>query len=217
MMSPSFNKNSSFKMNYFQLIKKSLVLTLIIIIVSFQAFKKFDKENNQSENKIESIIVEEIPITKIDIRQAPPVRPKVPIPSDDPEIPDDLTIEETELLFDEEYPEPPTPPTITKPALKKYDSDPEPIGGLAAIKRYLKYPDYARRAGIEGQVVIKALISEEGKVVKWKFLESLGFGGCDEAALTAMKKVKWKPAIRSLKPVQDWVTIPFKFRLVKRF
>ena len=45
MMSPSFNKNSSFKMNYFQLIKKSLVLTLIIIIVSFQAFKKFDKEN----------------------------------------------------------------------------------------------------------------------------------------------------------------------------
>jgi len=217
MMSPSFNKNSSFKMNYFQLIKKSLVLTLIIIIVSFQAFKKFDKENNPSENKIESIIVEEIPITKIDIRQAPPVRPKVPIPSDDPEIPDDLTIEETELLFDEEYPEPPTPPTFSKPELEKYDSDPEPIGGLAAIKRYLKYPDYALRFGIEGQVVIKALINEEGKVVKWEFLESLGFGGCDEVALTAMKKVKWKPAIRSLKPVQDWVTIPFKFRLVKRF
>ncbi len=211
------NKNLRVKTNYFRLIKKSLVSTLIILIVSFQAFKKFDKKYKPNESKIESIIVEEIPLTKMDIRKALPVRPKVPIPSDDPEIPDDLTIEETELLFDEEYPEPPAPPTIFKPALDKYDSDPEPIGGLAAIKKYLKYPDYARRSGIEGQVVIKALINEEGKVVKWVFLESLGFGGCDEAALRAMKRVKWKPAIRSLKPVQDWVTIPFKFRLVNRF
>lgn len=186
------------------------------MIVSFQSFKKFEGNKALVETKNHSIIIEEIPITKIDKRRPPPIRPKVPVPTDDPEIPDELTITETELLFDAEYPVPPEKPTIEVQSFDKFDSDPEPIGGLSAIEEHLKYPEYARRAGIQGKVVIKALIDEKGNVIQWEFLESIGFGGCDEAALSAMKKTRWKPAIRNLKPTPEWVTIPFTFRLVYR-
>lgn len=210
-------KNSSSKANYFRLIEKSIVISLLVVIVSFQSFKKFERNTTQVINPVQTFIVEEVPVTKIHERPPAPTKPKIPLPVDDPAIPDDLTITETELFFDEEYPNPPKPTVIVEQSFDEFDADPEPIGGMAAIKRHLMYPEYARRAGIQGKVVIKALIDEEGKVIEWEFLESSGFGGCDQAALYAMKKTKWKPAIRKLKPVRDWVTIPFRFRLVNRY
>ena len=91
---------------------------------------------------------------------------------------------------------------------------PTPVGGMVEIKKNIHYPEIARKAGIQGTVIVKAKISEHGKVVETEVLKSLGDdNGCDESAVSAIKKVKWNPAIRNGKPVSAWVTIPMKFKL----
>ncbi|RKY75468.1 energy transducer TonB, partial [candidate division KSB1 bacterium] len=53
-----------------------------------------------------------------------------------------------------------------------------------------------------------------GNIVETKVASSLGDkNGCDEAAVNAVKAVKWKPAIARNKPVKVWVAIPIQFTL----
>lgn len=92
------------------------------------------------------------------------------------------------------------------------DEMPEPIGGIAAIQRNIKYPEIARRAGIEGKVYILAYIDENGNVTKTTVLKGIG-GGCDEAAINAIKKVKFIPGRQGGKPVKVQVSIPVIFKL----
>jgi len=99
------------------------------------------------------------------------------------------------------------------PAFIPYDEAPSPIGGYAAIQKRLTYPALAKKAGIEGKVVVYAFINEKGDVIKTKIAESLGNNGCDEAAVKAIKSVKWKPALSKDKNVAVWVAVPVKFTL----
>jgi len=92
------------------------------------------------------------------------------------------------------------------------DKMPEPIGGIAAIQENIKYPEIARRAGIEGKVYIQAYIDENGNVRKTNVLKGIG-GGCDEAAMNAIKKVKFIPGRQGGKPVKVQVSVPVIFKL----
>jgi TonB family protein len=95
----------------------------------------------------------------------------------------------------------------------EYDTPPMPVGGFAAIQRNLRYPEIARKAGIEGRVILYILIDESGQVRDTRVVQSLGQAGCDEAAIEAVKSVRWKPAMQRDKPVKVWVAIPVIFRL----
>jgi TonB family protein len=92
------------------------------------------------------------------------------------------------------------------------DSLPLPIGGMYAIQKNIRYPEIAKRAGIEGTVLILAEIDEGGNVINTSVREGIG-AGCDEAAIDAIKSVKFKPAIRDSVPVRYRITIPIKFKL----
>ena len=210
---PEPTVREKFKLDYRKAVEASLVIALLLMLVAFQAFKRF--ENTMKIDTEEQIIIEvdEVPLTEQIDRPPPPPRPAVPIPTEDDDIPDDLTIEETELDFDDEPPPPPAPPADEEDIIfVAYDTAPEPIGGMNAIWKNLKYPEIARRAGVEGTVIILALIDETGNVLDTKVLNSLG-NGCDEAATEALTKTKWKPAMQHDKPVKVRVSIPVIFRL----
>jgi len=89
---------------------------------------------------------------------------------------------------------------------------PEPIGGLYAIQSKIKYPETAKREGIEGKVYVLAFIDESGNVAKAKVIKGVG-GGLDEAALEAVKQTKFIPGKQEGKPVKVQVTIPIVFKL----
>jgi TonB family protein len=89
---------------------------------------------------------------------------------------------------------------------------PGPIGGMFAIQEKIKYPEIAKRAGIQGKVIIQAFIDENGNVVHTKILNGIG-GGCDEMAVDAVKKTKFNPGTQNGKPVKVQVTIPIVFKL----
>ena len=56
-------------------------------------------------------------------------------------------------------------------------------------------------------------IDENGEVVDTKILKPLGNSGCNEAAVAAIKSVKWKPAKIDGKPIAVAVVVPVRFRL----
>ncbi|MDO8548844.1 MAG: TonB family protein [Ignavibacteria bacterium] len=89
---------------------------------------------------------------------------------------------------------------------------PSPIGGITAIQKRIKYPEIARRAGVEGTVYILAYLNEEGIVVKTEIVKGIG-GGCDEEAEKAVKETRFTPGKQRGKPVKVKVMIPVKFQL----
>ena len=76
------------------------------------------------------------------------------------------------------------------------------------------YPDLAREAGIEGTVLVRALVGADGTTQQVQLLQSVL--GLDEVALEAAKTAIFKPALQQGKPVAVWVVIPIEFDLHRR-
>ncbi len=89
---------------------------------------------------------------------------------------------------------------------------PEPIGGIQSIQSKIKYPEIAKRAGIEGKVYVLAFINETGDVTDAKIIKGIG-AGCDETAIDAIKQTKFTPGKQRGKPVKTQVSIPIVFKL----
>jgi TonB family protein len=75
------------------------------------------------------------------------------------------------------------------------------------------YPELARRAGIEGTAVTKALIDIDGAVVVAKIAESSDCALLDFEALRCMMMTTFTPAIQFDKKVRVWVSRPVVFRI----
>ncbi len=89
---------------------------------------------------------------------------------------------------------------------------PAPIGGLVALFKKVKYPELARKAQIQGKVYVMALVNEHGGVDAVKVLKGIG-GGCDEAAVAAVKATKFTPGKVKGKNVKVKVALPIIFKL----
>jgi protein TonB len=87
-----------------------------------------------------------------------------------------------------------------------------PTGGYQIKPRY---PDSARRQGIEGTVVVKAYVTEQGRVEKAQVEHSAGHPDLDQAAVDAVGRWRFEPARRGRQPIAMWVSIPVKFVLTR--
>jgi len=94
------------------------------------------------------------------------------------------------------------------------EEQPELIGGLRSIQSRIEYPELARRAGIEGRVIVQFIVDEQGNVVDPHILRGIG-GGCDEAALEAVKQAKFEPGKQRGKAVRVQYALPITFELPK--
>jgi len=203
----------SLKLQYKRILEFGLIVSLLLHIFLMQGYKKAKVRTAQRSVTLDALKVEEIPQT-LQEKQAPaPGRPSVPIASEDETLPEDETIEDTFLdQFREEAP-PPPPPEDDGSQLMFYawDEPPMPIGGFEAIQKRLVYPDIALKAGVEGRVLVYAHIDEKGNVIGTRILQSLEL--CNEAAVEAIRSVKWRPAMQRDKPVKVWVSVPVDFVL----
>jgi len=77
------------------------------------------------------------------------------------------------------------------------------------------YPDKAKEDEIEGVVWIKALVGEDGLVIKSEISKSSGNDLLDKSALKASLECKYKPAVKDSKPISVWVTYKVDFVLGK--
>jgi len=90
------------------------------------------------------------------------------------------------------------------------DGSSGPRGGYQVKPRY---PDAARRRGVEGTVLLKARVTEQGRVDEVQIENSAGHPELDHAAIEALRRWRFDPARRGRDPVAVWVMIPFQFKL----
>lgn len=88
------------------------------------------------------------------------------------------------------------------------ESDPERLRMDSPV-----YPAVAVDAGVEGTVIVQALVSREGKVLKARVLD--GPEMLHESAIACAKTAIFRPALTQNKPVEVWVVMPITFKLRK--
>ena len=124
-------------------------------------------------------------------------------------------IEET--LLDEAVTAAPAPTSVVEVA-------PEPVVVEAKIEppkfgvSYLNnpapaYPRFSRRAGEEGRVLLKVLVTAEGDAETVGIEKSSGFKRLDNAALKAVKRWQFIPARKGPIALSAYVLVPVKFSL----
>ncbi|MEQ8476954.1 TonB family protein [Fulvivirga sp.] len=92
-----------------------------------------------------------------------------------------------------------------------------PPGGYQAFYNYvgqaLKYPELARKKGIEGKVYIQFVVDTDGSITEVEAVKRIG-GGCDEEAVRVVKTApKWSPPMQRGKPVKQRIIMPITFSL----
>jgi TonB family protein len=97
-------------------------------------------------------------------------------------------------------------------AQEKEGEYPMPVGGMKAILQNVVYPESAKAEKIQGKVLIKAVVGEDGKVIN-ATLANDGNPVLAEAAIAAIKATEFLPAIKDGKKVKAEVTIPVMFKL----
>ncbi len=77
----------------------------------------------------------------------------------------------------------------------------------------LKYPEEAKKAKVEGMVVVQFTVAKDGSVQDATVVKSIG-SGCDEAALAVVNAMpRWSPAMKDGQPVSMQMSLPFSFKL----
>jgi protein TonB len=199
---------SDLVLKYRKTLEVSIIFALLIMIFTFYAFKKFEVGVKLPESVDIKIEVIEIPPTEQIQRPPPPARPAIPIEAEDDELLDDVTIEETDVVFDQAPDAPPPPPPADDEVYEFFAVSEKPVLISKAVPQY---PDLARKAQIEGKVVITVTIDKTGNVENAVVFKSVPM--LDQAALAAALQCKFKPAKQRDKFVKVKMNIPFDFHL----
>lgn len=189
--------------------RKSLIITLLAVLLIALTYITVQVKELEGPQYQQIIEIEEIEETKQQIKKEEPPKPKIAevIEAEDEEVPDTVTIAETELEVDSFVPPPPPDEgevvdffVLESPPQPKKQVDPE-------------YPDLARKGQVEGKVLVEVIIGFDGKVESAKVLQAEPEGFFEDAALEAAKKWTFTPAEQRDKPVRVRYQIPFRFQL----
>ncbi|MEX0681168.1 MAG: energy transducer TonB [Balneolales bacterium] len=203
---------------YFINLEAGLIITLIFFNLLFRFNIELQSEFNITQVEQETIKMEEVLRTEQIHRPPPP--PRRPAPR---VVPSDELVED--IFFDLYSPlslnSPPSlPPDDSDPDFDEHEiftiveEMPNLNGGMSSIYEYLKYPEIARLAGIEGRVIVQFVIDEQGNVVDPVVVRGIG-GGCDEAALAAVRRLTFTPGRQRGRAVKVRYSLPIVFRLTK--
>jgi periplasmic protein TonB len=85
-----------------------------------------------------------------------------------------------------------------------------PLGGYQMTPRY---PESARRQGVEGITTLRFIVLANGHVGQIAVSRSAGHVDLDRAAVEAVRTWRFEPARRGEEAVAVWVTLPVRFEL----
>ncbi len=93
------------------------------------------------------------------------------------------------------------------------EQDPELIGGLSGLQAKIKYPEIARKAHVEGRVIVRFTVDKNGNVCDTEVLRGVGAGLDEEATRVISEHAKFIPGRQDGKPVAVKLSIPIEFKL----
>jgi len=200
--------SASLKYSYPVIVRITSFVGITLLILTFLVFPRVVNRVELDEEV--QIIIEQIDIPQTEQfdRPPPPARPSVPVESESEDIADDVTLDEFNLDDFDAWDAPPPPPEGPRVKFIPYDDPPVPLSPIRP-----KYPEIAQEAGIEGTVVVQVFVDEKGRVKDTVILKGIPNTGLDEAATTAIRKVRFRPAKQRERAVGVWISIPVNFRL----
>jgi len=81
------------------------------------------------------------------------------------------------------------------------------------LRKNVRYPEYALKAGIQGVVIVIFIIETDGSLSNIEVTKGIG-GSCDEEAVRVVKLMpRWEPARRNGRSVRVVVRMPIVFRM----
>lgn len=210
------------KTAYIGLLQTGLVVALLALIgaVRLDMSVEPDMEIRLAEQEV--VQMEEIQQTQQIEKPPPPPRPPVPV-----EVPnDEILDEEFDLDLDAsldldaavDLPPPPPPSEVgdeeDEPEIFiTVEEMPQMIGGMGALNAELEYPDVARRAGIDGTVVVQVIVDENGNPTQPQILRAV-HDALDREAIRAVMEMRFTPGKQRNRPVQVRTNVPVRFRLI---
>ncbi|MBI9080515.1 MAG: energy transducer TonB [Pseudodesulfovibrio sp.] len=78
-----------------------------------------------------------------------------------------------------------------------------------------EYPFGAKRNHIEGQIVIRMLVTKDGTPTKFSIHSADPTGIFEKTSLAAAKRWRFKPGRYAGKDVDTWVLLPFNFKMTQ--
>ena len=204
---------SARKKPYFIHLEIGFIGTLLVLIGLFSIEVNY-KPAIILQNDMDFGDIIELP--DITVQKVTPPKPAVPVITF--EKPESEIIEDEPIDFTSDNFEIGLPIELPKEAVDEptefrvVEKLPEITGGYAQLYKHLSYPKIAQEVGIQGRVILEFLVNEQGMISQIKVVRGIG-GGCDEAAITAVKKVKFKPGLQRGRPVPVRFTLPITFKL----
>ncbi len=83
---------------------------------------------------------------------------------------------------------------------------------VTSLKTVLQYPELARKAGLEGSVTLRFQVMKDGTVGN-VIVEKTDQQIFNQAAIDAIKKCRFTPAIQNKEPIAVWTDQVIKFKL----
>lgn len=123
-----------------------------------------------------------------------------------PAVPTDAAVPETGL---------PAPPPAKVPPMVAPSSDGPTRPPALLDWTDPPYPERARQEGREGTVVLRVMISTDGKPTRIEIATSSGSSILDLAALSHMRNASFSPALKDGKPAGATISFRVRFRLIK--
>jgi len=215
MQSDRKKPTSDLRNYYIVFLQVGMVAVLLIFIVAMKVEFVAEKPNTDLTEEQEVTQMEDIVQTKQEETPPPPPRPQVPV-----EVPNDEIIEDQDINLDAEMsldepldmPPPPEEEEEEEDFFVAVENMPKLKGGLAGLQKKINYPEMARKAGIEGRVIIQFVVTENGNVEDPRVIRGIG-GGADEEALRIVKQAKFEPGRQRGKPVRVQYSLPITFQL----
>ena len=96
---------------------------------------------------------------------------------------------------------------------KAYDQPPEPKGGFAALQKAFSERLAKMTVEVEGVVLVKAFIAEDGEVLRVTVDEASGVAAIDSIAVAVIRQTGWQPALYKGKPFKTDVIVPLRIWL----
>jgi len=204
---------------YRMFVQIGMALSLVLLIVAVQLDYSTGQNFQVDLQEQETVEMEEIQQTEQQNEPPPPPKPPVPV-----EVPNNETIENEDVDFDasldldqslDTNQGPPAPDEEEEEEEDEIfvvvENQPE-CGGVEALQQEVEYPDFARKAGIEGRVFVQFVVNEEGQVVQPEVTRGV-HKLLNEEALRAVQQLDCKPGQQRGNAVKVRMSLPVTFRL----
>jgi protein TonB len=206
--------NADLRKYYTIFFEIGVIIVLLLFITAMKVDFRTDNTTVVQPVEQEIIEMEEVIQTKQEERPPPPPRPQVPV-----EVPNDEIIEEQDIQLNVEF-DIDEPLDMPPPPEEEDEEDffiaveemPELVGGQKWLYEQIRYPELARKAGIEGRVVVQFVVNPEGEPEDLKILRGIG-GGCNEEAMRVIREANFKPGRQRGVPVPVQMALTIVFRL----